>query len=70
MTGRRRAPASQRCRTLVAAAALGVLLITFSIVERGWIAVVAGVVGTVVVLALYRRECWDARESDTDSPAP
>jgi hypothetical protein len=49
----------------MAALALGVLLVGFSIIERGWIAVAVGVVGTAVVAVLYRRECWRPREDGT-----
>jgi Flp pilus assembly protein TadB len=67
MTEPGRARPSQRCRTLALAIGLGVLLVTVSIVERGWIAVAVGVVGTAVVIVLYRRECWAVREDGTGS---
>jgi hypothetical protein len=61
-----RRPLSQRCRTLILAAALGVVLFGFSLVDRAWPGVFVGVVGTAVVLVLYRRECMRT-PSDTDS---
>jgi hypothetical protein len=69
MSDRADARARQRCRTLVLAAALGVVLVTFSLVDRSWPGVVVGAAGTVVVVVLYRRECMrdasgtDVRES-------
>lgn len=53
-----RARSAQRCRTLILAAALGVVLTSFSLVDRAWPGVVVGVIGTIVVIVLYRRECW------------
>jgi hypothetical protein len=55
----------QRCRALELAGVLGVVLALFGAYERNWISVVAGLVGALVVLAVYRRTCRDAgRESD------
>ena len=47
----------QRCRTLVFAAALGVVLATISVVDRAWPGVVVGLVGAAITIVLYRREC-------------
>ena len=68
MSARDPARQRQRCRTLILAAALGVLLATFSLVDRAWPGVVAGFAGTVVVIVLYRRECWDESESRSGTP--
>ena len=56
---------SQRCRTLVFAAALGVVLVFISVIDRAWPGVVAGAIGAVVAVVLYRREC--SGESGTGS---
>lgn len=55
----------QRCRTLIFAAALGVVLATISVVDRSWPGVVVGLAGVVVVVVLYRRECAGTRASGT-----
>jgi membrane associated rhomboid family serine protease len=57
MTTGPRSRASQRCRTLVLAAALGVVLTFISIVDRTWPGAVVGAIGAVVALVMYRREC-------------
>jgi hypothetical protein len=53
-------PARQRrCRALVVAIGLGLVLVVVGALDRGWVSVVAGVVGSAVALVLYRRECGD-----------
>ncbi|HEX2111328.1 MAG TPA: hypothetical protein VHF67_07225 [Gaiellaceae bacterium] len=59
------AAARRRCRMLVLAVALGVVLVTVGVLDGGWASVVVGVVGSVAALVVYWREC--ARRPARDS---
>jgi hypothetical protein len=54
----------QRCRSLELAAVLGVLLAVYAAIRRDWPAIVVGLVGSGVALAVRRSVC---RGLDDDS---
>ena len=51
----------RRCFALRVAAFLGVLLVLFSAADRAWGPVAVAIVGVMVVLVVYRRDCRGAR---------
>jgi hypothetical protein len=55
----------RRCRALVVAVSLGVLLIVVGAIDRGWVSILAGAVGSVVALVVYWRECADRPSGDS-----
>ncbi len=49
----------QRCRSLELAAALGIILADFSVIDRTWPAVGVGLAGTALALVVRHRRCRD-----------
>ncbi len=49
----------QRCRSLELAAALGIILAVFSVIDRTWPAVGVGLAGTALALVVRHRRCRD-----------
>jgi hypothetical protein len=47
----------RRCRALLVAVALGLVLVIAGVIDRGWASVAAGAVGSAVALAVYWRTC-------------
>jgi hypothetical protein len=47
----------RRCRALLVAVALGLVLVVAGVIDRGWASVGAGVVGSAVALVVYWRTC-------------
>jgi hypothetical protein len=58
-TGRR------RCRMLLVAVALGLVLVVAGAIDRGWASVVAGAVGSAVALVVYWRTCVRRRSGES-----
>ena len=59
-------PARQRrCRALVVAVALGVVLVVVGAYDRGWVSVGAGAIGSVIAIVIYWRDCGDRGRADS-----
>lgn len=57
----------RRCRLVLLAMALGVLLPVFS---WSWITFGAAVAGITILALLYRRECWHMENTESAPSAP
>lgn len=55
----------RRCRALVVAIGLGVFLVAVGVIDRAWVSVTVGVVGSVVALVVYWRECGDRASGES-----